>query len=115
MCIRDSPKAAAVPPPRKMNRKSTAVGDASAASNLLSSIQTKPTPPIHSPAMVDPVAVQYDQSAVSPTNVEIAAEQGAGITESDRPIVEFLTAELQRVTPLIPQEYTCLLYTSRCV
>lgn len=101
-----APKAAAVPPPRKMNRKSTAVGDASAASNLLSSIQTKPTPPIHSPAMVDPVAVQYDQSAVSPTNVEIAAEQGAGITESDRPIVEFLTAELQRVTPLIPQEYT---------
>ncbi|CDO95571.1 unnamed protein product [Kluyveromyces dobzhanskii CBS 2104] len=101
-----APKVASAPPPMKMNRKSTAVGDANAANNLLGSIQSKPTPSTYSPAMVEPAPATQVPSTVSPTNTETVSQQANGITESDRPIAEFFTAELQRVTPLIPQEYT---------
>lgn len=96
--------AATAPPPMKMKRKSHAVGNASAANELLSAIQSKPSPPSASVPAPPSSTAQISATPVSTATPE--SIQPAGISEGDRPIVDFFLAELERVTPLIPQEYS---------
>lgn len=101
------PKNKTVPPP-KMNRKSHVAGDANAATDLLSSIQSKPVPEPktnHYNNTPLPIPAQSSTSSLSHSTSNVDSPEPRGITENERPIVEFLTSELQRVTPLIPQEY----------
>ncbi|SCV99829.1 LAFE_0B03422g1_1 [Lachancea fermentati] len=92
------PKPVVGPPPKTMNRKSHASHEVNSANTLLESVQhisEAPTP--------QPVPAASTSNLTSSSSVPPAA---VGIPESQQPIVDFLSSELARVAPLIPQEYT---------
>ncbi|SCU92013.1 LADA_0F13652g1_1 [Lachancea dasiensis] len=108
------------PPPKNVKRKAHASGDVDSANALLESVQRKAETPLPAPTAVPapapassssaalPVTDGYSQSH-SPATVAPAATLDSNLQEvpsDQQPIVDFLTSELARVTPLIPQEYT---------
>ncbi|CAB4253978.1 similar to Saccharomyces cerevisiae YDL195W SEC31 Component of the Sec13p-Sec31p complex of the COPII vesicle coat, required for vesicle formation in ER to Golgi transport [Maudiozyma barnettii] len=91
------------PPPMNPRKKNHDNGTVENASNLLNSIANSAPSIAGAPAANAPVP---SAPPISQAAAPVAASEPAVMPEEYKSIVEFLQAELKRVTPLIPQTYT---------
>ncbi|CAR30110.1 Sec31p [Lachancea thermotolerans CBS 6340] len=108
-----SQKAPIGPPPKHMKRRTHASNDIDSANAILESVQKRSEAPTPQVGGAPPTSIPKNQplsevTSSGTTPAPLAAEQGSssGIPVEQQPIVDFLSSELGRVTPLIPQEYT---------
>lgn len=101
------------PPPTNIKRKTHKAAQVESAAGLLESVQSKPSNvnlagTSASTVTAPPSSVAPPVSATSPIASTAAATPAVavGIPPEQQPIVDFLKSELERVTPLIPSEYT---------
>lgn len=99
------PKSVVGPPPKSTRRKNHADQDIDSANALLESVQKKPE--VSSPAPIPaPIPVSSAPVPATPSPITEPTEEPSKIPEDQQPLIDFLTSELARVTPLIPHEYT---------
>ncbi|SCU92778.1 LANO_0E02080g1_1 [Lachancea nothofagi CBS 11611] len=104
------------PPPKSMKRKPHTSHDVTSATAILESVQRKSETslPLASGPQVNgappaTAAVSGSQSpapAAAGTPAATNSNESQEVPQEQQPIVDFLTSELARVAPLIPQEYT---------
>ncbi|CCF60741.1 hypothetical protein KAFR_0L01320 [Kazachstania africana CBS 2517] len=96
------------PPPTNLKKKSHNTANVESANNVLQSIQkSSTTSPYSAPTTTAPPTSQAPPAQVQQEIVGNGIDQNAqGIPEDQQPIVDFFKEELERVTPLIPKEYT---------
>ncbi|SCU81259.1 LAME_0B06238g1_1 [Lachancea meyersii CBS 8951] len=111
-----SQKTPVAPPPKNMRRKTHATQDVNSANALLQSVQGKPETSVPQATSLQTDGSALGSAVANGTQTPDHAQTGAAavavpaesqeIPLEQQPIVDFLTSELARVTPLIPQEYT---------
>ncbi|CEP62543.1 Sec31p LALA0_S05e07976g [Lachancea lanzarotensis] len=103
-----SQKAPVGPPPTNMRRRAHATQDVSSANAILQSVQGKPETlaPLATAPAANGVSIPAPSHEYADTPSPAIPTETQGIPAEQQPIVDFLTSELARVTPLIPQEYT---------